>query len=74
MGRVTIDILRANKPKRSGTHFACLSLEDPQLLPSVGDFVVVKKGDRARVIQVERRLFDFTTGSLYVQLYFSKSE
>jgi hypothetical protein len=72
MAKTHIELLRASKPKRGGTHYANITIDERQPIPAVGDDVVVTKGDRTSVVRVTRRLFHYLDESLYLQLYFTK--
>jgi len=69
-----IDIIRSGKPPKSGTHYSHLTLDPGTPVPAVGDTVVVWKGQRAKLIEVERRVFCYLKDSLHLQLFFSRAE
>jgi hypothetical protein len=74
MAKVSIDGIKINKPPRSGTCYAMLTIPEGLPVPMVGDSIVIMKGDRARVIKIERRNFHYLKECLYLQLFFTKAE
>jgi hypothetical protein len=74
MARILIELIRENKPPRSGTTYHGFTIDEGTPVPSVGDTVIVWKGKRAKGVRVERRNFWHTDSGLYLQLFFTKTE
>jgi hypothetical protein len=74
MGTILIEVIRENKPPRSGTTYHSFTIDDRLPVPSVGDTVIVWKGKKAKGVKVERRNFWYSASGLYLQLFFTKTE
>lgn len=74
MGKILVELIRENKPPRSGTTYYGFTIAEGTPVPLVGDTVIVFKGKKAKGVKVERRNFWYTDSGLYLQLFFTKTE
>jgi len=73
MGTILIELICENK-SGSFTMYHGFTIDHRLPVPSVGDTVIVPKGNKAKGVKVERRNFWYSDSGLYLQLFFTKTE
>jgi type I restriction enzyme R subunit len=61
MAKTHIDLLRASKSKRDGSHYASITIDERQPIPAVGDDVVVTVPNQVEAEAVNKWLFNKDT-------------